>query len=109
MMSTTEKATTTDYAAMVDYLENLLARQRDRLSVYDIDGACAIASETESLTDELTRHQVLKKPEFAEQGRRLQQQYREICLIIADQRQEVSDKMLQIRKGIKALGGYAGK
>jgi hypothetical protein len=108
-MSTTEHNSTTDYHAMVDYLEHLLTRQRDRLRVYDIDGACAIANETESLTDELAQHQVLKKPEFAEQGRRLQQQYREICLVIADQRQEVSDKMLQIRKGIKALGGYGGK
>jgi hypothetical protein len=108
-MSTTEKPVTTDYAAMVDYLEHLLARQRDRLSVYDIDGAFAIANETEMLTDELTRQEVLKKPEFVEQGRRLQQQYWEICLIIADQRQEVSDKMQQIRKGIKVLGGYAGK
>jgi hypothetical protein len=108
-MSATQNPTTTDYAAMVDYLEHLLARQRDRLSVYDIDGACAIANETEMLTDELTQHQILKRPEFAEQGRRLQQQYREICLVIADQRQEVSDKMQQIRKGIRVLGGYAGK
>jgi hypothetical protein len=108
-MSTTQKQSKTDYHAMADYLENLLMRQRDRLSVYDIDGACAVADETAALADELTSHKILNDPEFAEQRNRLQQQYREICLIIADQRQEVSDKLQQIRKGIKALGGYAGK
>ena len=59
-MSTTQNPTTTDYTAMVDYLENLLARQRDRLSVYDIDGASEIANETAPLTEELTRQQMFK-------------------------------------------------
>jgi len=35
--------------------------------------------------------------------------YRDICLTIADQRQEVADKLNQIHQGIKALGSYAGK
>lgn len=108
-MSTTEKPVTTDYHVMADYLEHLLTRQRDRLGVYDIDGACAVADETAALAEELTRRGILNDPEFVEQRQRLQQQYREICLVIADQRQEVSDKMQQIRKGIKVLSGYAGK
>jgi hypothetical protein len=108
-MSTTEKPETTDYHAMADYLEHLLTRQRDRLGVYDIDGACAVADETAALSEELTQQGILNEPEFVEQRQRLQQQYREICLIIADQREEVAGKLQQIRKGLKALGGYAGK
>jgi hypothetical protein len=108
-MSTTEKPATTDFHAMTDYLEHLLTRQRDRLGAYDIDGACAVADETAALADELTRRGILNEPEFVEQRQRLQQQYREICMIIADQREEVAGKLLQIRKGLKALGGYSVK
>jgi hypothetical protein len=108
-MSTMEKPSTTDYQAMVDYLEHLLTRQKDRLSTYDIDGACAVANETTPLTDTLIQQQILSQPQFAEQRQRLQKQYRDICLIIADQRQEVADKMQQIRHGLRVLEGYSGK
>ena len=108
-MSTNEKPAITDYHAMADYLEHLLTRQADRLRSYDIDGACAVADETKSVAEELTRRQILNQPEFAQQRQRLQKQYRDICLIISDQRQEVSNKLQQIRQGLRALGGYSGK
>jgi len=108
-MNITENHPATDYRAMADYLEHLLTRQADRLRSYDIDGACAVAEETTSLAEELSRRRILDQPEFAEQRRKLQQLYRDICLTIADQRQEVADKLNQIHQGIKALGSYAGK
>jgi hypothetical protein len=100
---------TTDYAAMADFLENLLMRQADKLRSYDLDGASAIAEQSAPIAEELTRHKVLNRPEFAERKRRLEQMYKDICLIISDQRQEVSDKLAQIRQGLHALGGYKGK
>ena len=108
-MSTTEKQAATDYKAMVDYLEHLLTRQTDRLRTYDIDGACAVADETTPLAEEISQKRILSQPEFAEQRLRLQKQYKEICLIIADQRQEVADKMKQIRDGLRVLSGYSNK
>lgn len=98
-----------DYAAMTDFLENMLMRQADKLRSYDLDGATVIAEETTVIAEELNRLGILNRPDFAERKRRIEQIYRDICLIIADQRQEVSDKMTQIRQGIKAVGGYAGK
>ncbi len=108
-MSTTENQSTTDYHAMAEYLEHLLTRQTDRLRSYDIDGACAVADETTRVAEELTQRQILNQPQFAEHRRRLQQQYKDICLIISDQRQEVSDKMKQIHEGLRVLNGYSGK
>lgn len=98
-----------DYAAMADFLENMLLRQADKLRNYDLDGATVIAEETTVIAEELNRLGVLNRPDFAERKRRIEQIYRTICLIIADQRQEVSDKMSQIRHGLKAVNGYAGK
>jgi NH3-dependent NAD+ synthetase len=108
-MSTTENQSTTDYHAMAEYLEHLLTRQTDRLRSYDIDGACAVADETTRVAEELTQRQILNQPQFAEHRRRLQQQYKDICLIISDQREEVAGKLQQIRKSITALSGYSGK
>lgn len=108
-MSSTQNQTATDYKAMVDYLEHLLTRQTDRLRSYDIDGACAVADEATPLAEQISQNQILNQPQFAEQRRRLQQQYKDICLIIADQRQEVADKMKQIRDGLRVLEGYSGK
>jgi hypothetical protein len=94
---------------MADFLENMLMRQADKLRSYDLDGASVIAEETTVIAEELGRLGILDRPEFADRKRRLEQIYKDICLIIADQRQEVSDKMTQIRQGLKAVGGYAGK
>jgi len=98
-----------DYAAMADFLETMLMRQADKLRSYDLDGASVIAEETTVIAEELGRLGILDRPEFADRKRRLEQVYKNICLIIADQRQEVADKMTQIRQGLKAVGGYAGK
>jgi septation ring formation regulator EzrA len=108
-MSTTENKAATDYNTMAEYLEHLLTRQADRLRSYDIDGACAIAEEASPLADELSSRHILEKPEFTQHRQKLQQQYKQVCLMIADQRQEVSDKLKQIRHGLRALGGYSGK
>jgi hypothetical protein len=108
-MSTTENKTATDYNSMAEYLEHLLTRQADRLRAYDIDGACAIAEETSPLADELSSRRILDQPEFAQHRQKLQQQYKQVCLMIADQRQEVADKLKQIHRGLRALGGYSGK
>ena len=90
-------------------LEDLLGRQIDRLKCYDLDGAMACAEQSESIAAELTRSGFLEQSENAELKTRIQSQYRELMLIIASQRQEVSDKLDQIRNGLKTLGMYAGK
>jgi DNA repair ATPase RecN len=108
-MNATENKPAMDYRTMAEYLEHLLSCQTDRIRSYDIDGACAIADEAAPLANELSNRRILDQPEFAQHRQKLQQQYKQLCLMIADQRQEVADKLKQIHQGLRALGSYSGK
>lgn len=101
--------TTTDRGPALNaaYLEDLLSRQIDRLKSYDLDAAMACAEQAEPLAAELTQTGFLDQPENAELKGRIQSLYRELMLIIASQRDEVSGKLDQIRNGLKTLGKYA--
>ena len=91
---------------MADYLENLLVRQLERLRKYDLDGAVVLGEEVNEIADVLGREGMLKRPEHSEQSQRIKHLYKEISLIIASEREEVSGKLKVIRKGIKTLGVY---
>lgn len=111
-MHTTKKTTAaadTQAAQMAAYVEDLLCRQIERLKTYDLDGAMRLAQEAQPLAETLTREKLLSAPELAGHKARIQGLYKELCLVIASQRQEVSDKLSQIRTGLKTLGTYAGK
>lgn len=94
---------------MTAYLEELLTRQIERIRTYDLDGAMKLADESQRLATTVTRQRILAKPEFVDQKNRIQGLYKELCLVIASQRQEVQDKLSQIRLGLKTLGKYSGK
>lgn len=91
------------------YMEELLTRQIDRLKNYDLDAAIRYAEESEQVSAELTGSGILEQPENAAIKDRIQSLYRELCLVIASQRQEVSDKLSQIRNGLRTLGTYSEK
>jgi hypothetical protein len=91
------------------YMEELLSRQIERLKNYDLDAAIRCAEESEKVSAELIRSGILEQPENTEIKERIQSLYRQLCLIIASQRQEVADKLEQIRSGLKTLGTYSGK
>lgn len=103
--STPDKGT----AMTAAYLEELLSRQIDRLKQYDLDAAMCYAEESEPIAAELTHTGFLEQPGNAAARARVRSLYRELTLVIASQRQEVSDKLDQIRNGLKTLGTYAGK
>ena len=94
------------YKQMVDYLENILTIQVDRLKRYDLDGAMALAEETNELAETVGKEGILLLPEFEEQAWRIKRLYKDISLTIAAERQEVKDKLKQIRQGMRALGVY---
>jgi hypothetical protein len=96
------------YGQMIDYLENILARQLERLRNYDLDNAMLIAEETTDIAARLGESRVLDRPEYAENRERISRLYNEIGLIISSERQEVADKMTAIRKAIRTLGAYVG-
>lgn len=93
---------------MADYLENILIRQLEKVRKYDLDGAVVLAEESNEIAAALGRDGMLKRPENREQRQRIEKLYKDIGLIIASEREEVSDKLKVIRKGIKTLGVYGG-
>jgi hypothetical protein len=111
MQSTQPASALTDeqISQMASYVEELLTRQIGRLKQYDLDGAMRLAQETQPFTDKLSQGRELNRPGLEAQRDRVQGLYKELCLVIASQRQEVADKLGQIRTGLKTLGTYAGK
>ena len=94
---------------MIAYLEDLLIRQMQRLQQYDLEGATQIAQETQPIADLLSAQKIFARPGFAQPHEHVQKLYKDVCLIIASQRQEVQDKLGQIRTGLKTLNTYAQK
>jgi hypothetical protein len=94
------------YRQMAAYLETLLTRQIERIRKYDLDTALELGEEANKLAYELGKSDILKRPEYSDEKFRIQRLYKEIGLIISSERQEVADKLKQIRKGIKALELY---
>ena len=105
-MSQTVEVGLKGYKQMVDYLENILTRQVDRLRRYDLDGAMALAEETNELAETVGKEGILQLPEFEDQAWRIKRLYKDISLTIAAERQEVKDKLKQIRQGMRTLGVY---
>jgi len=106
---TTEVLADEDARQMTAYLVELMTRQIQKLRQYDLEGAMRIAEESQPLSERIIQAAVLSRPGFEEQRERIQGLYKELCLAIVSQRQEVSDKLGQIRTGLKTLGAYAGK
>ena len=102
----TGQLTDTGYRQMVSYLENILSRQIEKLRHYDLDGAMALAEDANRLAAIIGGEGVLQKPEFKDESWRLERLYKDLNLIISAERQEVQDKLRQIRQGIKTLGIY---
>lgn len=94
---------------MVDYLENILERQLERLRTYDIDGSLDLADEANSIAEAIGNDQLLKSPAYKKSRSRIEGLYKDLGLTIAAERSEVKDKLKQIRKGLKTLGAYGGK
>jgi len=94
------------FRQMTDYLENLLTRQLEKVRNYDLDGAMALAQEANNMAMNIGREKILDRPEFADERRRIHKLYKELGLIIASEREDVADKLRQIRKGMQALETY---
>jgi hypothetical protein len=92
---------------MIAYMEDLLTRQMQRLQQYNLDGAFELAEESQQIADRLSAQKVFARPGFASSQQRVQKLYKDVCLTIASQRQEVQDKLGHIRTGLNTLNTYA--
>ena len=94
---------------MIAYLEDLLLRQLEKLRKYDLDKAVQIAEESQAISEQVAKQGLLDRPEYQAERKRIQGLYQDLCLVIASEREEVSEKLKQIREGIRALSKYGGK
>lgn len=94
---------------MTAYLADLMDRQIQKLRQYDLEAAMRIAEESQPLSEQIIEASVLSRPGFEQERDQIQRLYKELCLTIASQRQEVSDRLGQIRTGLRTLEAYAGK
>lgn len=102
-------ARTAQQEQMLAYLTDLLERQLEKLRKYDLDGAVRLAQESQPISDQIARQGILEQPCYAVQKKKIQGLYQDICLVIAAERQEVAEKLRQIREGLKTLGAYANR
>jgi hypothetical protein len=94
---------------MIAYLADLLERQLERLRKYDLDGAVALAEESQKVSGQVATRGLLERPQYSREKQHIQGLYQDLCLVIAAERQEVGEKLKQIREGIRALARYETK
>ncbi len=92
---------------MVEQLENTLAEHLEKLRDYDIDSAMPLAEEASRLSLEIGAAGLFDRAEFDDERKRVDELYAEIGLVITGKRQEVSDKLEEIREGIETLSASA--
>ncbi len=92
---------------MVEQLENTLIEHLEKLRDYDIDGAMPLAEESNRLALDIGSVGLLDRAEFDDERKRIDKLYAEIGLVITGKRQEVSEKLKEIREGLEALGECA--
>ena len=92
---------------MVEQLEIALTEHLEKLREYDIDGAIPLAEEASRLSQDIAGAGLFDRAEFNDERRRIDDLYAEIGLVITGKRQEVSDKLEEIREGIETLSESA--
>lgn len=98
-----------DSKQILQYLEELLSRQVERLRQYDLDGAMQLAGESEKFAQQVNAAGLLDDPANAEYRERIQGLYQELRLVINSEQKVVSDKMDQIRTAIRTLSAYSNR
>lgn len=108
-MTANEQMTQEQAEQITTYLEELLSLQIHKLKQYDLDGAMAMADQSQEISTMVTNRKILEMPGLEQKRSHIEGLYKELCLILASQRQEVGDKLGQIRNGLKTLNTYSGK
>ncbi len=92
---------------MVEQLENTLTEHLEKLRDYDIDAAMPLAEEASRLSQDIAGAGLFDRAEFNDERRRIDDLYAEVALVITGKRQEVSDKLEEVREGIETLSATA--
>ena len=87
-------------------LQNLLEKQTELVKRGNISGIESLAEQANSLIDQITRAGLLKHAEFAGHREKLKRLYDDLCMAVAAQKADVSEKISRVRKGRKTIQTY---
>ena len=93
---------------MLDELLNLLEQQIELVHQGNSSGGRfeALSSRTDSFVREIAKMKILQLEEMKEQRTKLGKSYDRLRLALIAQKNDVSDKLCQIRRGRKTIGAY---
>ena len=91
---------------VIDLLQQQLYQQIQLNQSYQIDEAMDLAQSTAELADYIKKHQLLDRPEFADQSKNIKSLYAQLEITIDAARQEISDKLQEISVAKKTLNAY---
>lgn len=93
---------------LLDKLQNVLQKQIDLARQGDIAEVETLVKQAGLLMEEITDLGILELPGYKNYRGKLQRLYKELCLILAEQKAGVSGELSQIRKGRRTIKAYHG-
>jgi hypothetical protein len=93
---------------MLNELQNLLEQQILLVHQGNSSGGRfeALSSRTDSLVREIAEMKILERDELKDRRTQLRKSYEKLNLALTAQKDDVTDKLSQIRRGRKTIGTY---
>ncbi len=93
---------------MLDELQSLLERQIELVHQGNSAGERfeALSRKADSLVQEIAEMKILERQEMEDKRTRLRKSYDKLRLALAAQKDDIADKLGQVRKGRKTIGTY---
>jgi hypothetical protein len=89
-----------------DSLQSLLEKQIELAKRGNISKTESLERQANSLIEEIMQEGHLEPAEFADRRKKLKQLFDDLCITIAAQKADVSEKISRIRKGRKTIQAY---
>ena len=93
---------------MLDELQNLLEQQIELVHQGNSGGGQfeALSSRTDSLVREIAEMKILEQEDMEDKRTKLRKSYDRLRLALTAQKDDVADKLGQVRRGRKIIGTY---
>jgi len=95
-----------DAERRLDQLQELLTRELEWVQQGNLSAVEQVCKQTERCVQRIAANRILDDANLEGRRRRLESMYKELCLILAAQRQETFDVLNTVRRGKKVLRTY---
>ena len=93
-------------SSKIDALQNLLEKQIELAKRGNVSKTEPLETQVNSLIEQIKQERYLEDAEFADSRRNLKKLFDELCIAIAAQKADVSEKISRIRKGRNIIQTY---